>query len=535
MKKILYLIPIFFLICNSAFATNSLINSGIPFFSVANLGAIGDGITDNTVIFQSAENLLPSTGGIIYVPAGTYILSTINITKPTIFIGEGGSYSGGTILQEANATGDMFYVTSTGFSIHDFLFKNSVTRTAGAYIHGVNVGSFTVRDVVMEGHYQGINVDGGTGILIENSQFYKATPATTSAGSGSIFLGQNNYTGGVNVNNCLINSSPAGYASYGIWVGYVDVMSMVGDLIIESGDNLHISPGAGQFTALLSVVDCVFDTSTYGAVLLPLGSGNITRLTFSGCWFSVMSQNGILMDGQYGTIQGVTINKSYIMNNSVDGINIDGVTGTAGNIRDILIDGNFIASNTSTGIQVLDNPVNISIINNSIGAYAGGSGNGVGIIMDSTPTGKITGNNFTGNTTNISGTPAGIVYFENIGLVGIGTWTTYTPTVASTSGTLTTKSATGAYIQQGKTVTFEINATITTNGTGSGAINLGLPSGITAATASIFSGRGAAVSSKMLQGIVSANGSIITVFNYDGTYPASSGENLIISGTFQSN
>jgi hypothetical protein len=56
-----------------------------------------------------------------------------------------------------------------------------------------------------------------------------------------------------------------------------------------------------------------------------------------------------------------------------------------------------------------------------------------------------------------------------------GAWTTYTPTIASSSGTLTTASAEGRYIRVGKLCTVVAKGTITTNGSGAGVILMSLP------------------------------------------------------------
>lgn len=56
-----------------------------------------------------------------------------------------------------------------------------------------------------------------------------------------------------------------------------------------------------------------------------------------------------------------------------------------------------------------------------------------------------------------------------------GSWSTYTPTISAQSGTITTASATGRYIQTGKIVIAEIDVIITTAGTGSLSLIVGLP------------------------------------------------------------
>jgi hypothetical protein len=59
--------------------------------------------------------------------------------------------------------------------------------------------------------------------------------------------------------------------------------------------------------------------------------------------------------------------------------------------------------------------------------------------------------------------------------VDLDTWTAYTPTIGAQGGTITTVSASGAYAIVGKTLTARFSITITTNGTGGGAITMTLP------------------------------------------------------------
>lgn len=56
-----------------------------------------------------------------------------------------------------------------------------------------------------------------------------------------------------------------------------------------------------------------------------------------------------------------------------------------------------------------------------------------------------------------------------------GAWTAYTPTLGATAGALTTATATGAYIQIGKTVSFRVFLTLTDKGTATGALTFTLP------------------------------------------------------------
>ncbi len=72
------------------------------------------------------------------------------------------------------------------------------------------------------------------------------------------------------------------------------------------------------------------------------------------------------------------------------------------------------------------------------------------------------------NTTNIAANTADIAAIK-------AAWTAYTPTVTASSGAPTTVSATGRYIQNGKTVIAEMDIIITSVGTATGALRATLP------------------------------------------------------------
>src|SRR3954468_9511097 len=50
---------------------------GATIINVRDKGALGNGIHDDTAAFQAAINALPSTGGTVYVPAGTYLIDPV--------------------------------------------------------------------------------------------------------------------------------------------------------------------------------------------------------------------------------------------------------------------------------------------------------------------------------------------------------------------------------------------------------------------------------------------------------------------------
>ena len=89
---------------------------------------------------------------------------------------------------------------------------------------------------------------------------------------------------------------------------------------------------------------------------------------------------------------------------------------------------------------------------------------------------------------------------------GFPAWTSYTPTVTASSGSITTYSAAGWYSQSGKTVVAQARVTITTVGTAAGTMVVTLP--ITAATGASKEWIGAA-----LEGQTTGNSGWISVLS----------------------
>jgi hypothetical protein len=92
--------------------------SNYPFYNVTDFGAVGDGTTDNVNFIQNAVNAAAVTGGVVYFPPGTYMISgTINMLNWVALKGEGRAseiralpgFAQQNMFYAANGTGSMFY------------------------------------------------------------------------------------------------------------------------------------------------------------------------------------------------------------------------------------------------------------------------------------------------------------------------------------------------------------------------------------------------------------------------------------------
>lgn len=110
-----------------------------PTVSVTDFGAVGNGVADDTAEIQAAINSLAASGGNVFVPRGTYVVSA-PITVPTkvSVIGEGlgetffSATTAFTNLQAVFYANDADYSQFVGFSI---LGNTNGTLGAGSGIH----------------------------------------------------------------------------------------------------------------------------------------------------------------------------------------------------------------------------------------------------------------------------------------------------------------------------------------------------------------------------------------------------------------
>jgi hypothetical protein len=143
---------------------------------------------------------------------------------------------------------------------------------------------------------------------------------------------------------------------------------------------------------------------------------------------------------------------------------------------------------------------------------------------------ELMANNFVGNTT------AQTFIQSTNGFYQTNVWTTWTPTVTSTTGTITTVgTVTAKYRLEPKTVFFIVSADITTNGTGATAINITLPPilGGNANGNQSCSGREYGTTGKQLVGAILNGTQGINVTFYDGTYPGANGHIIQIQGFYE--
>lgn len=150
-------------------------------FDVKSYGAIGDGSTDDTTAIQAALAAIPSTGGVLYFPAGIYKYtgSTLTLGKQVTVEGDGGGVKfvspGPPIISARgeraistidfnSATVPLFTVTTHGCAFKNIGLRNTAaTPSAGAGILVSSGGDRTLyENISVDGFYICIDVQAGS-------------------------------------------------------------------------------------------------------------------------------------------------------------------------------------------------------------------------------------------------------------------------------------------------------------------------------------------------------------------------------------
>lgn len=215
--------------------------------NVHRYGAVGDGTTDDTAAFITAHSALPTNGGKIIVPAGTYLISsTLNFTKKVIIEGEGCSPTSSetaatTLKKAATATGNCITLSGLSSVIRDL----TVLGVAGNTGDGIQLaaGRCSVQNV-------GVFAMGSNGIRVgtdgsENCNLWSLFNVHCSQnGAAGISISSNIYPAAPDANggslhhaNCSSNGSVGLYID-NAWLNYFY------GLTVQTNTNYGVQLGA---------------------------------------------------------------------------------------------------------------------------------------------------------------------------------------------------------------------------------------------------------------------------------------------------
>ena len=316
--------------------------------SVKDFGATGNGTTDDTAAIQSAINACGNNGGSIYLPAGTYkITSSININNQNGVRLFGDGYKSTIVLDSTTSDGIVVSGTSTGTILDSFWIVGSAAATAGNMIAVTTVQNpalFLDRVLINNG-WNGLSaLSNNSDVFIQNFLFSNQKNIGLICGGGIwANVGNINLSAGIGVK---------------ILSGLGPLMSNVDIFGCTTG--VAINPSAGIEVGQARFVNVTCENGTLGW-LIGGGGGNVLSVFMTNCNATNHTTEGVrILSG----VNGVVIDNILASANTLSGINIlDG--------SNVQIKGGFAGSNGGNGIGVAANVSNFSITGVVAGPSAG--------------------------------------------------------------------------------------------------------------------------------------------------------------------
>ena len=345
---------------------------------VMDFGAVGDGVTDDTLAFTSAITECQARGGgTILVPRGTYLGTgfTIPDGHSVLLQGEGA----GSVIKTNTTTGDVVTVVPWYSGLTRIKVAGNPSRTAGSNINLTGVGCFAYKCYI-DGDFNGIRMSGVGCKIVENEFFYAAPNADRiyATGGDTSQLIQNN----------IMYATPNVHA--GILVCNSAALNLYDNHIGGHGGVLLRSPRNLQHVFRLWSRGTFSDSSTAGILINPSGTGQVTRVAITDDWAASHAQNGIqLIASGSALIDGVDIDGCETHLNAGNGIGLTGSQVKNVRVREPVARGN------GAGIS-LDGCVNAVVENPQLGSYGNMGANTIGIYIASSATYRITGGDVRG-------------------------------------------------------------------------------------------------------------------------------------------
>lgn len=369
-------------------ATFSMLE-GAP-VNVLDYGAVGDGVADDTAAIQAAVNAAQISGQSVYLPAGTYPVTSVNgsgavnISAGIEMFGDGAD----TIIKlKTGATGFVIY----GYNVAVF---------SGLYLHDFTVDGNSVATAQLDtGLIQILNA---SDFVLDNLTVKNGTRAAAPAGINGIAIADTagNVTNGT-VQNCLIENCSKALLN---WTSNAKNGLIQGNILRNASGN-GLAPGlqinGGQNVKVIG--NSIYGNEGSGVLIGTDGTGNAPRFPIIignhiyGNGTGSQEGAGIKMARASGSVFGrVIIANNQIYENGVNAADHGIVLADDGNVSVL---GNYIYKNKFGAIAIggtISTFQDVLVEGNTFDANNQANNPAVGIISATGTVSdvKITGNRF---------------------------------------------------------------------------------------------------------------------------------------------
>jgi hypothetical protein len=240
-------------------------------------GAVGNDATDDTAALNTAiAAVIANGGGVLYIPKGTYKITTVLSTltgSSVMVVGDG---EGATKIKQYTANAGVFVNTGGSNHIERLSITYSPTAVAGATAIAFGGNNSIVRDVTIDKAFIGLSFAGGVANRASNFQ------STNHVSVGILFQTSSDCS----VDHFVLNAGNATNAA----LGNVRMVDTCEAIYLTNGDVLNgvypLTTTASVFSngtrpAYCQFTNIFFDSAAQGAQL-----DKIVQSEFIGCWFS---------------------------------------------------------------------------------------------------------------------------------------------------------------------------------------------------------------------------------------------------------
>lgn len=376
--------------------------------SVKDFGAVGDGVTDDTVSIVAAIAAASASTykRTVLFPAGIYLITTLgNIPANVMLVGENRKTS---VLRTSSAIANVMSLNGQRVEVRNLTIDASVARTDGYYIDiTTNASVITIREVDLLAPFVGIRIPDPVALVNITDVDIENTVATTGRGI--------DVEGGFAVHIDHLVCRVTGSKPFAhINVTNVEDLTIVNSQLISGISNLNIAPGTDQNIGLIYVVSSQFDNATNESIrIAPTTGGNVREVYIQSPW---------IFGATYGvratTIGGGGIDSIHVANSLLIPPGVGAGTGIeADGANNVIITGCRIGG-FNNGVR-LNNMFSGCIGHNKIGPHGLYGANAVGLIVTgATHKTAVVGNLLTDNTlaVDLTGlTGANNVFTSNVG------------------------------------------------------------------------------------------------------------------------
>lgn len=241
------------------------------------VGADPTGSQDSTAALQAAFSAVPASGGVVYVPQGTYkISSALTASNNTIIQGDGPH---ATVISQTSTTANAVTATTpSNLAIRDLSLQGPNSGSGNGINFTDNAGAGVSQLVTLQN--VGVNQFGGHGVYVETPIVTTLSKVNVSNCGGNGFYLNTNGTGGTSVTFASCYASGCAQAGYYLFKQHYSGLS--GCATDHCGIGYYLDT-----TQAVSLNGCgcestVNNSSTYNGTAYKLTGGN--TVTLSSCY-----------------------------------------------------------------------------------------------------------------------------------------------------------------------------------------------------------------------------------------------------------